>query len=183
MNEGHKVFDPTAAVKAWRIVDVGRRPLDFLMRDNLFGSLIRDPRAFEFQRLLRRPEPWMEETLSHLAPGKARQALPVVVLDYVHKRLLASLFCPADTGRPFEETIEEFGRLWACPPTGALLEKRTGRGKAKMLLCGAKRLCPWCHSREVVRLYEALAPHFAESARHRLLVRLRATLVAKARIV
>lgn len=53
-------LDATAAVERWRIVAVGRRPEDFLGRDCLYGSLLRDHRVPWFRRYLRKPDPWME---------------------------------------------------------------------------------------------------------------------------
>jgi hypothetical protein len=112
MTDPERPYDPEAAVRRWRVKALGRRPKDFAVRDNLIGSLIRDPRAFEFQQLLREPEPWMVELVRHLPEPKMKQALGLVVLHYLHRRNLASLLHPAEATRPFAEAVELFGRVW-----------------------------------------------------------------------
>ncbi len=110
--------DAKAAVERWRIVAVGRRPQDFLARDCLYGSLLRDRRLPWIRKYLKRPDDWMQALAAHL-PDKSdrRQALRYVVLVYSHKLHLARLYLDLayQYGEGYETNL--FRRLWRCART------------------------------------------------------------------
>lgn len=81
----------TRLVSPWKIVAIGNRPHDHLVRDNLFGSLIRDRRGKAFQVLVREPLSWMAESVQHLPEPQRRTALQVVVLSFLCQRTYADL--------------------------------------------------------------------------------------------
>src|SRR5262249_54097375 len=140
----------------WRIVAIGHRPKDFLGRDCLYGSLWRDHRVPWFRRYLKKPAPWMEALVDHLGDkSDRRQALQCVVLDYLHKLHLARLYpiLQYQYGEGCEHNL--FRRLWRCTPYTVQVERRNG-GKKNIRGCGYARLCPWCHARKVVQLYEVI---------------------------
>src|SRR5262245_44688472 len=98
----------------------------------------------------------MEALVDHLGDkSDRRQALQCVVPDYVHK-LHASRLYPMleyQYGEGYEHNL--FRSLWRCTPYTVQVERRNG-GKKNVRGCGYARLCPWCHARKVVQLYEVI---------------------------
>ena len=148
--------DAQAAVEEWRIQAVGRRPIDFLARDCLFSTLFRDARVPWFHRYVRKPPAWMEELVAQIEDaGLRKQALQHVALHYLHKRHLVRVrrWVQEYIGDDAEE-LTYLNRLWRCTPYGVLVSRCDGQRLP--FPCGLSRLCPWCHARRVVKLYQCL---------------------------
>ena len=163
------------SVLAWHISAVGRRPRDFIARDCLFGSLFRDHRVPWFRRYVRRPAPWMKEMVDHLPADSHPQALQYVVLHYLHKLHLIRMFETASRawGDDSEE-IKRLSRLWRCPPSTVLVEKKSGNGPFSRC-CGLYHLCPWCFARKVTELSECLRKSVVTDTKGKFLVLAKAT--------
>jgi len=172
-------FNPRRCVERWRITAVGRRPHDFVARDALVASLIRDPRGFRFQKLIRKPPDWLVESVEHVPEQHRQQALQVNALHLLHQQKLAGLLYPDDVQRADDEAVEVFGRVRDCTPCGALVERvqKTEDGR-DFPECGRPRVCPWCHARKVVRAYRSLTARRTIESPYSLLVQARATVTS-----
>ncbi len=173
-------IETPADIKDWVITTIGQRPTDHLVRDNLFGSLIRDPRAFAFQAMTRKPEDYILGHVSHLPEKHQRQAINLVVLQYLHRRRIAQTLEGLQNGRhPSRQAFSKTLRtVLDCVPVGALVKPKT---KTKVPLerqiCKNAKLCPWCHARQVLRLYEALSSDLLKSPDGRVVASARAAIV------
>lgn len=154
MNDPPIELDPIEQTQAWHITAVGNRTRDYIQRDVLFASLIRDPRGARFQRLSREPEDWMVELVKHLEGPSRKQALDLVALQYLHYEHLSRTPAPEDLGDDDGHILEAIRDARKCTPCGARLQR--AKGKAKLSTCKRHRICPWCHARMVTRLYDDL---------------------------
>ena len=163
----------------WKIRAIGNRPQDHLVRDNLFGSLIRDHRGQAFHTMLRHPPDWMTESVQHLPENQKRAALQVLVLNFLYQRAYArfvdgvAAHSDASLMPGVLDAIQQAQRCW---PAGALVELGVGVQSTEAFVCKQAYLCPWCHGRSVSRLYRGLRPRFAEPIPFRWLVQIRFTL-------
>ncbi|MCY2990908.1 MAG: hypothetical protein NTY19_23985 [Planctomycetota bacterium] len=169
----------SAPASPWRITAIGNRPHDHLVRDNLFGSLIRDHRGQVFQALLRRPPDWMSESVKYLPEPQRRTALQVVALNFLHQRLYANFLASAaanpDASR-IPGVLDAIQRAQRCWPVGVLLEPGPGLQPTERFVCKQAYLCPWCHGRRVNHLYGSLRSRFAEPVPFRWLLQIRLNL-------
>lgn len=163
-------------VSPWKITAIGNRPHDHLVRDNLFGSLIRDHRGQAFQAMLRRPPDWMTDSVQHLPENQKRAALQVLGLNFLYQRTYArfvdSVAAHPDPPR-IPGVLDAIQQAQRCWPVGALLEVGPGAQPTDAFVCKQAYLCPWCHGRSVSRLYRRLRPRFAEPIPFRWLVQIR----------
>jgi hypothetical protein len=153
--------DARLSVEGWEIRSVGHRPMDFMARDCLFGSLFRDYRVTWFRSYIKRPSPWMESLVGNI-PSKADrdQALRYVVLHFLHKLHLSRMMDFVSQQEQqyavaysrFKNTLK---RLWNCTPYGMEVSHANYPGKPRPG-CNLSRLCPWCHARKVVQLHDVL---------------------------
>jgi RNA polymerase sigma factor (sigma-70 family) len=164
--------DPDAigrAVPRWRAAAYGRRPVDHVGRDLLFGSLGRDHRARSFRRLCRDPPDWVREAVD-LARGAGGLVAPAgtlvrhLVLRSLRERHLAQLLL-ANRGYLRQRHHDLLNALYACRPVGLLLEWAGPADRAHDFRCGRARACPWCLARKVVALYRRLRAGPCDPAR------------------
>jgi len=154
-------FNAQQSVEEWDILSVGRRPKDYMTGDCLFASLFRDRRVPWFRRYIKRPSPWMEVLVAHIEDKADRQrALRYVVLHYLHKLHLVRLmdFYARTQDAVWEDDAWVPGtlqRVWNCTPYTVEVARADG-DDLPLRACNMPRLCPWCHARKVVKLYEAL---------------------------
>jgi hypothetical protein len=155
-----------AAVQAWPISAIGRRPADWLAHDLLLHGLLRDARLSYFHRLLKEPESWMSDRVAALnynampGPTDAQRfqdqvrGLQLTALHYLHLRQLDSVhaWIRGQSSKDGGVALRRWRRLWNCPPYGAVYEGR----KATNRCCGLVHLCPWCRARAGVRLWQRL---------------------------
>jgi hypothetical protein len=138
-------------VRNWRITAVGSRPRDFMVRDLLIASHLRDGR----QRLLRHYSkecaPWMGVRTIGVPPKLRKSACQLSALHYLHAM---QLFQIVDRATKHERAI--IRRLLQCWPTGLLVAKRGPSPRTGKDVCRLARLCPFCFSRQVTRLYQRL---------------------------
>jgi hypothetical protein len=130
--------------------------VDHIGRDVIFGSLDRDHRLRWYHELRREPPDWLvcearrifrnlEYTVS---PKLVVKHLLLQALHYRHLAILA-------------ETTQEWSQaqraLWTglvrCRPVGLLMEWAGRAARPHDHPCWRNRVCPWCHSRKVVKLY------------------------------
>ena len=172
------------AIWNWRIVALGHRPEDHLVRDVLCASLLRDRRTRMFHRMSSEPPEWVEERVKNLPHRSRSQAVQCTVLDYAHRALIGRLWrgqveLQGPLG-PGYQLINGAGyglllSLAACRPAGALLEWRGELARRHDFVCGYCRVCPWCHGRAVAALYRKLmaGPCRPERLHGKHLIRLR----------
>ena len=152
------------AVLQWTVQTLGERPIDHLVRDNLIGSMLRDPRAKRLQALWRNPPDWMLESVEHLPPRMHAQSLQLAGLQYLHQLQHSSVAAILDSELLLadhdlqNEICAATGRIRQCPPVGALFEAAPGSKAETAKPCKRASLCPWCHARRVADLYRRLAP-------------------------
>lgn len=170
----------TPPVSPWRITAIGNRPQDHLVRDNLFGALIRDHRGQAFQALLRQPRGWMENAVEHLAGPQRRTALQVVALYSLYQGMYANFLASAAANPdapPFPGVLDAIQQAQRCWPVGALLAPGPGVQATDRFVCKQAYLCPWCHGRRVNHLYGSLRSRFAEPVPFRWLLQIRLDLL------
>lgn len=153
--------DLTRYVLRWTVKASGRRPRDYIGRDLLFGSLGRDYRPRLYHQLCRTPPDWVIapsgnacNRVEGLKPGVIRRHL---VLRFLHETHLAGLADHA-RGRLGQSQHDLLNALYACPPAGLELswdEDDFGE-RDDYLPCDNARVCPWCHVRRVLALYDRL---------------------------
>jgi hypothetical protein len=144
----------------WRIAAYGRRPVDFIARDLLFGSLGRDYRARVFNRLRSDLPDWIRvESRRSDAESESDQTAKMMhshlLLRAIHTRHLAELALGSEGERKSEE-LQKIRLLDACCPMGLLYDWNGAQVQNPYRPCRLARACPWCHSRKVVRLYREL---------------------------
>jgi hypothetical protein len=154
------------AVRDWRIVALGDRPEDHLVRDVLHASLLRDRRTRLFHRMTTEPAPWIKARVEGLPHRFHRQAVQHTVLDFMHRQLIGRLWRGLEGLQgPLEPDSRmlfngyDYGLLLslaACRPVGARLEWQGKQGRTHDYACGYARVCPWCHGRAVAALYRRL---------------------------
>src|SRR5688500_10668067 len=120
---------------SWSIQTVGCRPVDYMVLDLLFGSLIRDPRAWEFQALSRKPPEILLAKTNHLSSAQRIHAVRVLILNSLQQRLYDRILSRFSDKR-IHKVIK---RMQQCPPMGALMPPNAVLRSCK------NRLCPWCH--------------------------------------
>lgn len=153
-----------AAMKEWKIENLGNRPIDHAVRDLLLGSMWREMKAYWFRKIVEKPAAWMVEMVSHLPIRLRRQALQLVVLRFLHVHHLLTKLSEGDLRERPGRVLERMLRCW---PMGALMrfeescsmmryvgaEKRTARD-----ICRERMHCPWCLARTAVEIFERYAP-------------------------
>jgi len=150
-------IDARNAVEQWPIAAVGRRPKDFMIHDLLIGSMIRDPRAAGLQRLFRKPMLWIVELVAHLKDDSQRKrAEEQLSFWYVHFESIAKVLTSAEGNGCNDHEKKLFSRILGCTPVGALSERRSGRRGHRY--CDRPRLCPFCLTRRVLKLWDVLNP-------------------------
>jgi len=148
-----------AHLDRWRYAGCGRRPVDHVGRDLLFGSLARDYRAWPYHIYREDFPEWAQPALEQsrtVAEFKHRKTLiKHLVLRLVHELWLARLVEDRD-GRMTQTQHDAINALYACRPVGLALAWHAHDGRPHDFKCWMNRLCPWCHCRKVVRLYKRL---------------------------
>ena len=112
--------DPDSALDAvldWKFVALGRRPEDYMGRDLLLATLVRDGRKGLFHRLTGEPESWVVERAAHLPGKKQPAAVQLTALDYLHRRQLGRLWAGLEEARQ----PGDFGHLQPGVDHGLLL--------------------------------------------------------------
>ncbi len=120
-----------------------------MVLDLLFGSLFRDPRAFEFQAQSRQPPEILLAKVNHLRPKQQIHALRVLILNSLQQRLYNQVLATSNDMR-VRKVVKVMSQ---CPPMGVLV---TSHYKDAELRYCKSRLCPWCHARQVVNRYHRL---------------------------
>ena len=141
-----------AAVEQWLIQDVGRRPRDFMARDLLVASLLRDPRQWLYRCLSADLPAWIGRHIADIGDKRLRKvACQIAALHFVHAIHLHRLSENLD--EPHQAIV---ARLQQCVPYGLLLN-RSGYGPPDGRdICDLARQCPWCLARRVTEVYERL---------------------------
>jgi hypothetical protein len=144
----------------WRIAAYGRRPVDYIARDLLFGSLGRDYRARVFNRLRSDLPEWIKvvsrRSDSESESGQSPKMMySHFLLRAIHTRHLAELALRSEGERKSEE-LQKIRLLDACCPMGLLYDWNGAEVQNPFRPCRLARACPWCHCRKVVRLYREL---------------------------
>ncbi|MHB1035006.1 MAG: hypothetical protein ACYC35_15270 [Pirellulales bacterium] len=147
-------LDPMDAAMSWTITAIGKRPVDHMVRDLLFGSLIRDPRGFMFRQRSLKPDSWittaLEESLGHLDPA----GIQLISLASLHYEHLANA---RTSDEPFSpKLIEVLRRARRCWPMGAQVEPPPNSEHTPRDVCQNAHVCPWCHARTLVAIHKAL---------------------------
>ncbi len=143
-------------VARWKFAGYGKRPVNHVGRDLLFGSLAREYRAWPYRELRRQPPDWaapaFEPAWSDTSDTPRRVLNDHVALRLVHELSLARL---VDEGgsRMTQEHHDVINDLYACRPVGLAMAWHEHDGRRHDYLCWRNRQCPWCHCRKVVRLY------------------------------
>jgi hypothetical protein len=108
------------AVADWQIISVGRRPIDYMGRDLLIGSWLRDGRLWPMRRFSNSCPQWAGEMTLELRskPVLRKQAIQVIGANFLQMAHLARMKEMAD-GAQAEVLIE---RLSSCWPYGLELE-------------------------------------------------------------
>jgi hypothetical protein len=138
-------------VEKWKVVAVGRRPIDHLGRDLLFGSIQRDRRLWRLRTMFKHKPYWMIHDFD--GPSES-DLLHVVRCRSLHlEQLLHLARIEGDADEIASEVIEKLRRCW--PYTLEVRwegpEERTSHD-----VCGLGRQCPFCFARQVVDLYSRL---------------------------
>lgn len=139
-------------VLGWRPVAVGRRPVDFIARDFLLGSLARDGRLWQLKKAWRNMPSWTTEDTSNFSARERKVILAVRVLHYFHAMQLFNLLQTLKG-----EAATALCRLLACWPYGIEVGgcgKNGGAGPRDV--CRQPKICPWCAARHLVSLYRRL---------------------------
>ena len=101
-----------AMVRKWRILSVGNRPKDHMIRDLLFATIQKDGRMWKFHSLLKNKPRWM----CHDAVGKGmlhlRSVLRYRSLHFLHLLHLAELKQTAT-----QDVVEKITTIEGCWPT------------------------------------------------------------------
>ena len=118
------------------------------MRDLLFGSLFRDPRGHQFQRMVREPPDWLLQAARALTREARDVAMRVWSLAYLSYDSYAQVLTDSDD-ESLKRTVH---RAIDCPPMGMMV--RTD-GETDLREC-RWRFCPWCHARRTLGLYHGL---------------------------
>jgi hypothetical protein len=144
----------------WRIAAYGRRPIDYMARDLLFGSLGRDYRARVFNRLRSDLPEWIKVVSRRSdAESESGQSPKMMyshfLLRAIHTRHLAELALRSK-GETRPEELKQIRMLDSCRPVGLLYERDGAEAQIPHRPCWHARACPWCHCRKVVRLYREL---------------------------
>jgi hypothetical protein len=146
-------------IARWEYAGFGRRPVDHVGRDLLFGSLARDYRAWPYHNFREGLPDWAAPVLEPAraaAWGPPRKALTNhLVLRLVHDLSLARL-AGDDRGGMTQARHDTINALYACRPVGLAMEWHERDGRPHDYKCWRSRQCPWCHGRKVVRLYKRL---------------------------
>jgi hypothetical protein len=151
-------LSPEKGVLDWSITAVGSRPEDFLARDLMLASLLRNPKPRGFHYRCMEPDYWAEHTVSRLPPRHQQQVRQHLALHYCHRRQLASLLPEAissgQQGDPVQYDL--LRRLWRCWPYGVQVQWTGDGERTNQDVCELAWLCPWCFARRVSRLYKQL---------------------------
>jgi len=169
--------DAQEAAAFWRVEAVGRRPLDHLARDLMYGSLLRDHRPTWFHKYAREQPDWMQDLIAHLPANVQATAAQHVALDYLHRRrLLFQIEQQVGYGVAADARVcRLLGDLWSCCPHGVLVEPRTADRRGVRYYCGHAWHCPWCLARSVTKVYQRLqrGPMQSTAGKHLVLGRVR----------
>jgi hypothetical protein len=163
--DGEESTAPTDALPdlgiSWCIADVGRRSIDYAIRDVLFGPLYRQPGLRRFQRLAqwyatKPPEP-VAALLKNLRESDRSYAGRLLALvgewHFYLKRRISDVQARGDYTAVDEQVLQ---RLLACWPVGALLSW-TGVGREPLRKsCKLAWACPWCYTRRIGTLHKRL---------------------------
>jgi len=166
-----KEFTPENSGIFWPIEAIGHRPEDYMIRDNLFASLIRDHRGKLFQAMLRKPPPWLPWHVERLASEDRPAALQVLCLQLLYQRQFRDVLDLKEQtwiDRRNKKPIVEAQQCW---PRGALV--KPADKKSKKYLCHRPRFCPWCHARKVAQLFKHVHDKLIQDPQGKVLVRAR----------
>lgn len=158
----YDLADVMRQVEGWHILALGRRPRDFMARDLIVGSLLRDERPAGLHQRLRayarkRPD-WLEDAVGHLPGPAQKQAVQLLTVQFFHQRALAKL-------REYEDPGDDvMDRLQRCWPVGALVEWRGAGTRTPADVCRLPRACPWCFARLAQDVYDRAAAALARTA-------------------
>ncbi len=139
-------------VLGWAVRSVGKRPEDWLARDLLHGSLARDKRVWQYHRMRKggtRPS-WTMQDTDQYSDSERKTIANCRILHFSHLRYLHVL------REHLAETAQVIARLWHCWPTGFECEWHGEGTRTARDVCDMMRLCPFCLTRGVVRLYRRI---------------------------
>jgi len=87
----------------WEIRSVGKRPIDYMCRDFLISSSLREARLWAMKKFSAFPPSWAGQMTQHLHADQTlrKQAIQIVGINFLHLAHLAGLYEKADT-RPYK---------------------------------------------------------------------------------
>jgi len=157
---------------SWRITSIGESPACWMERSILFSSHLLDKRCRRFGRLSVNPPKAIVDEVANFG-HRSKQAVYALVFAWEWQRYLRHLLMvvPRDpdsfpakpdaiwrfndrTDRYYDlEAVERLARLATCRPAGAFFESDEDPpfGRAT---CGLTGECPYCHTRQAVRLVQ-----------------------------
>ena len=155
-------LDTTTLFGGRQMITMGNRPEDHRVRDLLLGSLLRDRRTRLFRKYCRGDGGWTPTLPSDWPKKFTRQGHSLTVLGSMHQHFLDRLreSIPLDDDGHAERML---GAMQDCMPMGALVGRRDDNDRGRP--CGYSKLCPWCHARNVERIYRRLVAGPCSEAR------------------
>jgi hypothetical protein len=138
----------------WEIVSVGKRPIDYMGRDFLISSSLREARMWAMKKFSASPPIWGGQMTEHLQADKTlrKQAIQIVGISFLHLAHLTSLYEEADdAGRIL---IDHLGGCW---PYGVGVRWTGSSRKKKEDICRKPRQCIFCFARLVCELFHRIS--------------------------
>ena len=146
-------LDTTCLFGGRTMITMGNRSQDHRVRDLLLGSLLRDARTRLVRKYCRGDAGWMPPLPTDWPKKFWRQGCQLTVLGSMHQHFLDMLrdSIPFHEGGQAEKMLNA---VQDCIPMGALFDRRDENDRGRP--CGYSKLCPWCHARNVERIYRRL---------------------------
>jgi hypothetical protein len=124
------------------------------VRDLLLGSLLRDNRVRKFRDCAAELPPWAPSLPKGWPDKFTQQGQQLVMLGLSQQQLLSKLRRSINLSEDEDQATKMLDAMEDCMPIGALFEHRNKFDHGRH--CGYSKMCPWCHARNVDRIYRRL---------------------------
>ena len=142
---------------------MGNRPQDHRDRDLLLGSLLRDDRVRKFRDYAAQLPAWAPSLPNGWAKEFIQQGQQLIMLGVSQQQFLSRLRQSVELVDDRDQAENMLGAMEDCMPRGALFDRRDQKDCGRP--CGYSKLCPWCHARNVERIYGRLVAGPCSAAR------------------
>ena len=133
---------------------MGNRPQDHRERDLLFGSLLRDVRTRKFRDYAPRLPAWAPSLPKGWPKEFIQQGQQLIMLGLSQQTFLSKLRRSIEHSENEDRATRMLDAMEECVPIGALFDRRDEGDHTRH--CGYSKVCPWCHTRNVERIYRRL---------------------------